>query len=179
MRIKHVDVRLFGNVCQAKWPARRQAWVARHHQRGATHDQTIPRAISSYPALTTHSSRYFETYDAREIATTPRNQTTTTPPPCPAERYSRRTRTSPRRPMSRSQRPRSWAQYVRWISKLPGADRRFTERTASWHRPTACSREENPPGTQAPSARTYGSILTRSRPQILRLPPGSSSPSSQ
>jgi hypothetical protein len=75
MTVKPFDVRLFGNVCQAKWPARRQAWVARHHQRGATHDQTISTRHPHHSPAITRFSSYLVIHDAREISTNPRSQT--------------------------------------------------------------------------------------------------------
>jgi hypothetical protein len=84
----------------------------------------------------------------------------TTPPPCQAERYSRRTRTSPRRPMSPFQRPRSWAQYVRYAMELTGTNVTNTEQSARWYRPAACPREEDPSGTQAPDIHMRDRMLT-------------------
>jgi hypothetical protein len=130
------------------------------------------------PSIEPHSSHH-GFYEALNKSSNSRNPHIITPPPCQAERYSRRTRTSPRRPMSPFQRRRSWAQYVRCSVKLTGANTRNTEQPASRYRPAACPRKEDPSGTQAPNIHMYNRMLTPSRPQISRRRPGSSSPLSQ
>jgi uncharacterized protein YjiS (DUF1127 family) len=94
---------------------------------------------------------YHRLFEASSRPLNSHNPHIATPPPCQAERYSRRTRTSPRRPMSPFQRLRSWVQYVRRYVKLTGANTMDTEQPASRHRPAAYPREEDPPGTQAPN----------------------------
>jgi hypothetical protein len=153
-------MRFFGTIAKTMWPLRRQAWITLHHCRAGTHDPNNPHAPSSTPSPSVglfFSSR--ATHEASNKSPNSRSLHITTPPPCQAERYSRRTRTSPRRSMSLFQRPRSWAQYVRHCMKLGEANTMITGQPASRHRPAACPREEDPPGTQAPDVHTYDHLL--------------------
>jgi hypothetical protein len=153
-------MRLFGTIAKTMWPLRGQAWITLHHCRAGTHDPNNPHAPSSIPSPSVglfFSSRAI--YEASNKSPNSRSPHITTPPPCQAERYSRRTRTSPRRSMSLFQRLRSWAQYVPHHLKLTGANITITGQPASRHRPAACPREEDPPGTQARDIHTYDHML--------------------
>jgi hypothetical protein len=112
------------------------------------------------------SSSHHGTFEASNTTSDSRSFHITTPPPCRAERYSKRTRTSPRRPMSLFQRLRSWAQYVLCHVKVNEAKIASTEQPTSWYRPAAYPREEDPPGTEDPNVVEYNRVLTSSRPQI-------------
>jgi hypothetical protein len=76
--------------------------TTKQSQRAILHLSTLVTFFSPHPTL----------HEASNKSTSQRSSDSTTPPPCLAERYSRRTRTSPRRSMSPFRRLRSWAQYV-------------------------------------------------------------------